>query len=409
MANLYSNLPTKRPPDTSSSDGTVQVFNTYFSAPVELHGGTLNAMSGFFESRGFDQSTAKSIAAIIMVQADVDGYNPMSVLDNLTGLDGLEISELATQILNHNRYKTSFLGYTTALEPYHEIQRNIIEDKPKNPSYAVVSSADIISEGGSITFVISALNVKNVELLYWDLTGSTVDTDDITNGTTSSSVLVIDGNGVVTLGIPNDLVIEDQETLVFNLKTGSTSGPIVATASVQVVDPGDTSFIFNADYMVIEYIFTDGLDLDTRTKLVSPPVGTYVGWGLSDTVTNLLTFSGDNTGTGTESTLFRINNYKNSYPVTNNLKIDCRAQWYNAVGINPVGLKITLWAGGTMQKQGFTWSNPTATQSLIFAATVKQITLSSKVNASIGERIAVINYNTTTGEGFLDDTDTTVY
>lgn len=409
MANLYSNLPTKRPPNTSSSDGTVQVFNTYFSSPVELHGGTLNAMTGFFESRGFDPSTAKSIAVIIMAQADVDGYNPMSVLDNLTGLDGLEISELATQILNHNRYKTSFLGYTTALEPYHEIQRNIVEDSPKSPSYAITASADIVSEGGSITFTISALNVRNAELLYWDLTGSTVDEDDIANGTTSSSVLIIDGNGSVNLVIPNDLVIENEETLVFNLRTGSASGPIVASASVKVVDPGDTSFIFNADYMVIEYIFTDGLDLDTRTKLVAPSVGAYVGWGLSDTVTNLLTFSGDNTGTGTESTLFRINNYKISYPVTNNIKIDCRAQWYNTVGVNPVGLKITLWAGGTMEKQGFTWTNPTATQSLVFAATVKQITFSSKVGASLGERIAVINYNTTTGEGFLDDTDTTVY
>lgn len=124
--NIYSNLPAKQAPNTSSSNGTVQAFNSYYSAPVELNSGTLNAMTGFFESRGFDPLTAKSIAAIIMIQADVDGYNPMIVLDNLSGLDGLEISELATQILNHNRYKTSFLGYTTALEPYHEIQRNIL-------------------------------------------------------------------------------------------------------------------------------------------------------------------------------------------------------------------------------------------------------------------------------------------
>jgi len=124
--NLYSNLPTSAPPSNYSTDGTVQAFDSYFTAPVELDAGTLNAMTGFFESRGFDIVTSKSIAVIIMVQARTDGYNPMQVLDGLSGLDGLEISELATQILNHNRFKSSFLGYTSAMTPYQEIQRNIL-------------------------------------------------------------------------------------------------------------------------------------------------------------------------------------------------------------------------------------------------------------------------------------------
>ena len=408
MANLYSNLPTKRPPNTSTSDGTVQVFNTYFSAPVELNVGTLNAMTGFFESRGFDPLTAKSIAVIIMAQADVDGYNPMSVLDNLNGLDGLEISELATQILNHNRYKTSFLGYTTALEPYHEIQRNITEARPTPPkSYVVTTSVNPVNEGASVTFIITTLNVNDGVFLYWNLSGSTVSAADIENGITSGSVEINNNSASVTLQILNDQLVESNETLIFNLKTRSTTGPTVATTTVSVTN---TSFDFIADYMIIEYLFTDGLDLDTRTKIVSPVIpGTYLGWGLSNATGNLLTFGGDNEGIGTESALFRINNYKTDYSGIFNIKIDCRAQWYTTVGEEPVGLKITLFLGGTMVKQGFSWVNPTATQTLVFAATLQQITQLSQVPTSIGQRIAVLNYNTATGQGFLDTSDTTVY
>lgn len=122
----YSNLPAVPSPNINSSNGTLSAFNNYFSAPVELDAGTLNAMTGFFESRGFDIVTAKSIAAIIMIQARTDGYNPMVVLDSLTGLDGLAISRLATEILNFNRFKSSFLGYSDSLSPYREIQRNIL-------------------------------------------------------------------------------------------------------------------------------------------------------------------------------------------------------------------------------------------------------------------------------------------
>jgi hypothetical protein len=408
MANLYSNLPSKRPPNTGTSDGTVQVFNTYFTAPLELHVGTLNAMTGFFESRGFDPLTAKSIAVIIIAQADIDGYNPMAVLDNLIGLDGLQISELATQILNHNRYKTSFLGYTTALEPYHEIQRNIVDAAiPLPKSYSVFSFVDTVSEGSSVTFNIVTVNVRNGARLYWNLAGSTVTADDIAGGTTSGSVLINNGTASVILETLVDQLDELLEPIIFNLRTGSLSGPVVATATVSVAN---TSFEFVADYMIIEYLFTNGLDLDSRTKIVSPIVpGTYVGWGLSNSLEDVLTFGGDNTGVGTESTLFFISAYKSAYPNFVDVKIDCRAQWYTAVGTNPVGLKITLFRGGTMTKQGFSWVNPSATETLVFATTLQQITQPSQNPTSIGQRIAVLNYNTDTGQGFLDTADTTIY
>ena len=126
MTTTYSNLPATPTPNIYTSNGTVQSFNSYYTAPIEFDAGTLNAMTGFFESRGFDITTSNAISAIIITQAQSDGYNPMTVLDSLVGLDGLEISELATQILNYNRFKSSFLGYSSSIKTYHEVQRNIL-------------------------------------------------------------------------------------------------------------------------------------------------------------------------------------------------------------------------------------------------------------------------------------------
>jgi hypothetical protein len=122
-ANSYSNLPQK---STSSNDPTIQAFDTYYSKPFELDANTLAAMTGFFGSRGFEESAAESIAVIIMKQAKQDGYNPMSILDTLKGLDNVEISALVGEILNFNRVKTSFLGYANQFTPPAEITRNIV-------------------------------------------------------------------------------------------------------------------------------------------------------------------------------------------------------------------------------------------------------------------------------------------
>jgi hypothetical protein len=122
MSNLYSNLP----PNKGSVESTVQAFDNYYTQPLELNAGVLDAMKGFFTSRGFETVAAESIAVVIMKQAKKDGYNPMQILDTLKGLDSVEISALVSEILNYNRVKTSFLGYARQFIPSQEVQRNIL-------------------------------------------------------------------------------------------------------------------------------------------------------------------------------------------------------------------------------------------------------------------------------------------
>jgi hypothetical protein len=231
------------------------------------------------------------------------------------------------------------------------------------------------------------------------------------------------------------------------------------TKSISV---GQTNFTFDADYMVITYQFTDGLDLDTRTRIVSidgttyapqndTPYRNYIGWGKEyrapytanyngqgsicavTAPKPISSFGGDNTGTGFESVVIDFSQLSEGQ---NEIKIDCRAFWFNTLGTNPVNIAFTLYKGGCPSIYGIvnttppdplsgTISNPTATATFAGTSSSKVITAvqtgspalvtgssdleSPAVTASLtrGQRLAVITYNRSTNVGTLDTNDTT--
>jgi hypothetical protein len=120
----FNNIPQTRA--ESNSDLTVTVFDQYFQAPIDLNNNELIAMVGFFENRGFDKDSAESTALVILKQAKKDNYNPMQIMDTLTGLSNVEISGLVAEILNYNRFKTSSLGISQLYSPADDVVRNIL-------------------------------------------------------------------------------------------------------------------------------------------------------------------------------------------------------------------------------------------------------------------------------------------
>ena len=116
----YTNIP-----PSNLSDPTVRIFDSYYNQPLELKSSTLNAIKGFFESKGFDKVAAESISVTIIKQAKAESQNPMEVIDTLKGFSNLEISAVVSEILNYNRYKSSFLGYSQEFIPVEEVHRNI--------------------------------------------------------------------------------------------------------------------------------------------------------------------------------------------------------------------------------------------------------------------------------------------
>ena len=181
-------------------------------------------------------------------------------------------------------------------------------------------------------------------------------------------------------------------------------------------DGGVVIFKIDADYAVFTYVFIDGEDLDTRTRVISPDIGqdkqSHIGYGQIDKfppVGNpILEWGGDNRETGVESVKIDLREFRKQYPSEGELKIDCRAFWYSKIGTNKVNIEAVFYKGGEMIKEGkFSFSNPQANTRTSLGSTSIKIEAKSQEENLPGQRIATFKYNLNTGVGQFDTTDTT--
>jgi hypothetical protein len=60
-------------------------------------------------------------------QAKIDNIKSQEVLDKLSGITDVQLSEILTIILNANRYKSSKLGVRQTLNTKDTVSRNILD------------------------------------------------------------------------------------------------------------------------------------------------------------------------------------------------------------------------------------------------------------------------------------------
>jgi len=101
-----------------------------------------------------------------------------------------------------------------------------------SPSYSIALSSTAINEGGTLTVTVTTANVPGEPTLYWD-------TDAPAEFSVSSGSFNISGTtGSFTLTPISDGVDEPEKTFTVRIRTGSTSGTIVATSSaITLNDP----------------------------------------------------------------------------------------------------------------------------------------------------------------------------
>lgn len=154
--------------------------------------------------------------------------------------------------------------------------------------------------------------------------------------------------------------------------------------------------IADADFLVFRYKFDDGWDLDTRTNLTSPEVGTPVGYckGSNFIGSNGLEWyrwGGDNTGTGYESAVIYLNNITPLYP---NCIIQgvSKAFWYGGRASGNVNLELAAYKGGTMVKNITDWVNQGGVQTGSITKTTNVVTNQS--GCLEGDLVATWSYDT---------------
>lgn len=204
----------------------------------------------------------------------------------------------------------------------------------------------------------------------------------------------------------------------------------------RVADDTQKTFQFDADYAIITYKFSGELDLDTRTKIISPNLpqsesgyGTNfdgVGWTPDyPTHPNSSTYSvvwhaNDNMGSGYETVLINFNAFKYYYPGQSEIIIDAKAHWYVQSWVPdftrdpydqlrldetpPVVLSVDLYKGGFPIKNPSNlnqWINPSAGASMSLDSYGKVINTEFYAGAGTGQRVAKLKYNVIGKFGYL--------
>lgn len=117
--------------DYSTSDDqivqTKQYFDNYQKTKVSYPSNQVDAVIGFFTSRGFELSSAQSVAGVLLQQAKVDQVNVMELIDKIKNFDKVRLNDLVAAILNANRDRRTIVGFKdNTVNEKNIYRRNII-------------------------------------------------------------------------------------------------------------------------------------------------------------------------------------------------------------------------------------------------------------------------------------------
>lgn len=96
---------------TDSGTKTREFFDRYFTTQIAYPSNQVDAVVGFFRSRGFDEQGAAGVATVLLQRAKRDNVNVFELLDGLKSFDRLKLTALVAAILNTDRSNISKIGY----------------------------------------------------------------------------------------------------------------------------------------------------------------------------------------------------------------------------------------------------------------------------------------------------------
>ena len=119
-------------------------------------------------------------------------------------------------------------------------------------SYSLSSNTTSLNEttNTSVLLTVNTVNIADNTALYWTISGSTP--ADFTDNANTGSVSIINNSATIIRTLVADLTDENAESFVAQLRTGSTSGPIVAIAPViTVADTSQAPNGYSVDFLIV--------------------------------------------------------------------------------------------------------------------------------------------------------------
>ena len=193
------------------------------------------------------------------------------VMTNGTGSLTLNLLE-DTITEGEERFRIRVLSGSTAVATSETIT---INDTSLN-TYSI-NATDSINEGSPITFTVTTFSTDGT--YYWT-NGGTTTANDFVENINNGSFVIASGTGSVTLTAKNDITTEGTETIVFQLRSGSVAGNILATKLVNINDTSETLYTMTPSTLsvvegsTVTFTFTtSGPDGTFNWDLVSVPLG----------------------------------------------------------------------------------------------------------------------------------------
>ena len=120
-------MQTNLPPVVREDSGadTKLFFDEYGKEPLEYLANEVEGAIGFFQGKGFDLDAAQITASVILKQAKLEGIPVFQLLDQLKGIDSLDLNALVAEIINNNRPSSSAIGFKMASSDDQFKTRNI--------------------------------------------------------------------------------------------------------------------------------------------------------------------------------------------------------------------------------------------------------------------------------------------
>jgi hypothetical protein len=167
-------------------------------------------------------------------------------------MDEIRFSKTARYTANFTAPTQPFVNDSNTLFLIHgDGTNNSTVFRDDNAQLSVIPAAASVNEGSSLTFNVSTINTQD-QTLYYSLTNA----GDF--ATSSGSFSLTSNAGSFSVTPTADTTTEGAETFTAQIRTGSTSGPIIATSSAVTIN--DTSVAS----IVVNSAFTD----DSSTKIL---------------------------------------------------------------------------------------------------------------------------------------------
>lgn len=106
--------------------------------------------------------------------------------------------------------------------------------------YAVYPNTSLVNEGDTVFYTVSTIGLADNTVLYWTNSGS-LTAQDFASNTATGSFTVTNNRSGFAVNLSQDMVTDGIETLIIQVRSGSISGTVVATAPTVYVSDFSTT------------------------------------------------------------------------------------------------------------------------------------------------------------------------